>query len=278
MGVSRELQALIAAHDVFFVDQFGTLHDGSSPYPGAVEALLAMRQAGKTVVILSNSGKSGTDNAARFVGLGFPAGSFDHFVTSGDVAVDLLRSGAAGLAVSPATRCFTISSGNDANLAERLGLAVVERAGDADLVVISGSQADRIGLDGYAALLRPAAEVGVQAICTNPDIRMLTPNGLAPAAGSIAKLYETLGGRVLWVGKPHAPIYEYAHRLCGAPAKERIVAIGDSLEHDIAGAAAFGIHAVLVRLGVSAEATEEALRAEAAEAGVALAGILDRVA
>lgn len=277
MTVSKELQEIIARYDVFFIDQFGTLHDGAKPYPGAVETLHALRAAGKTIIILSNSGKSGADNAARFVRLGFPPDSFDHFVTSGDVAVDILKSGALELSVSPAIRCFTISSGDDTNLADRLELTKVHQAAEADLVVISGSQADRIGLDRYAQILRPAAKAGVQAICTNPDIEMLTPTGLAPAAGSIAKLYESLGGDVLWVGKPHLPMYEYAHRLCGFPLKKRIVAIGDSLEHDVAGGSGFGIEAVLVHLGVSGKSTEEELHAAAEKAEIRITAILSRL-
>jgi HAD superfamily hydrolase (TIGR01459 family) len=278
MSVSLELAALIDQYDVFFVDQFGTLHDGVEPYPGAVDALLAMRAAGKLVVILSNSGKSGADNAARLVRLGFPKASFTHFVTSGDVAVDALQSGALGLSLSPEIRCFTISSDNDRNLARRLGLREAEEAGGADLVVISGSQADRLGLDAYRTMLRPAVEARVPAICTNPDIEMITPSGLAPAAGSIARLYEEMGGAVQWVGKPHEPMYRFAHRICGCPGKDRIVGIGDSLEHDVAGAAGFGIDAVLLRKGVSGSLDRDALMAKADAEGWRFRAILDHLA
>ncbi len=278
MSPLKTIDHLIDRYDVFLIDQFGTVHDGTKPYPGATEALLALRAAGKTVVILSNSGKSGTDNASRFLKLGFRPDSFDHFVTSGDVAVDLAQSGRLGFKPAPGTRAFTLSSGNDRNLSDRLQFTPVEDAADAGLIVISGSQADRIGLDAYETVLRPAAQANVPAICTNPDIRMITPEGLAPGAGSIARLYEAMGGTVHWVGKPHGPMYEYAHRLCGLPAKDRIVGIGDSLEHDIAGAASFGIDAVLVRRGVSADISRETLQAHAGAAGIKLTTIMDELA
>ena len=278
MNLYPQLTALIDRYDVFFVDQFGTLHDGSAPYPGATEAISALRTAGKTVVILSNSGKSGAENAARFIRMGFAPDSFDHFVTSGDVAVESLRTGALGFPFDPATRCFTVSSGNDRNLVQRLGYRTAEHAEDADLVVIAGSDADRIGLDAYQALLSPAAEADVPAICTNPDIEMLTPTGLAPAAGRIAELYKAMGGRVHWIGKPHPAIYDYAHRLCGHPDKKRILAIGDSIEHDVAGAAGFGIDAVLVRNGVSGGAGSETLLAKIKEARLDVRAIVDALA
>lgn len=277
MTTDMQLADLIEAFDVFFLDQYGTLHDGRRPYPGAVDALKRIRAAGKRVVILSNSGKSGADNAARLVRLGFAETSFGHFVTSGDVAVDLLKTGRLNLPLSSHTRCFTLSSDEDTNLADRLRLKLVERANEADLIVISGSQAHKIGMKTYADMLRPAVRAGVPAICTNPDIQMLTSSGLAPAAGSIAKLYESLGGQVLWVGKPHPAMYDYAHRLCGLPPKERIVAIGDSLEHDIAGAHRFGIVSVLVRLGVSDGMSKKDLQDAANEAGLKPLAILDQL-
>ncbi len=278
MSLSMPLREMIARYDTFFIDQFGTLRDAASPYPGAVEALLALRAAGKTVVILSNSGKSGADNALRLQRIGFPPESFSHFVTSGDVAVDLLERGELDLSLSSRTRCFTISNGGDSNLADRLGLSIAAHPQEADLLVISGSQADEVGMEAYGEMLRPAAERGLPAICTNPDIQMITPGGLAPAAGSIARLYEKMGGRVSWIGKPHRDIYEFAYRLSGFPNKARTVGIGDSLDHDIAGANAFGIAAILLRKGVSARADEKDLRAEAMRAGLRLQAIIDDLA
>lgn len=277
MTADMKLANLIEAFDAFFLDQYGTLHDGRMAYPGAADALRRIRSAGKQVVILSNSGKSAADNAVRFVRLGFPETSFDHFVTSGEVAVDLLQTDRLGLPLSARTRCFTISSDADTNLADRLGLTVVGTADEADLIVISGSRAHKVGMEIYAIMLRRAAKSGVPAICTNPDTQMLTSSGLAPAAGSIARLYESLGGQVSWVGKPHPAMYDYAHRLCGSPPKEKIVAIGDSLEHDIAGAHRFGIASVLLRMGVSDRASMKDLQTAADEAGLKVLAILDRL-
>ena len=88
------LNELSALYDVFFIDQFGVLRDGEAAYAGAPLALARLKAQGKTIVILSNSGRSGGYNAARLMRLGFDSGSFDHFVTSGDVALALLESAA----------------------------------------------------------------------------------------------------------------------------------------------------------------------------------------
>lgn len=90
---------------------------------------------------------------------------------------------------------------------------------------------------------------------------MLTPLGPRFGAGRIAALYAELGGAVEWIGKPYPAIYEAALRLAGQPDKAAVVAIGDSVEHDIAGARNAGIGAALVRSGILAELDAAGLEA-----------------
>ncbi len=260
------MNELSALYDVFFIDQFGVLRDGEAAYAGAALALARLKAQGKTIVILSNSGRTGEYNAARLVRLGFDSGSFDHFVTSGDVALALLESGLLQIERNKLTRSLTIASGDDHFLADKLGFSSVTSADDADLIIISGSETERIPLEAYRRLLRPAAKGGVPCICTNPDVHKLVGETLLPAAGAIAALYEEMGGVVTRIGKPHMEIYQHAHALCRYPDKTRIVSIGDSLDHDIRGAATFGIDGVLARTGVQAHVSEAALLVQMEEA------------
>lgn len=244
-----DLSDLIREYDVFFVDQFGVLRDDGGPYEGAIEVLSNLKAAGKIVVILSNSGRSGSFNADRLVKIGFAPESFDYFLTSGDVAFDILSR--PGSALSANSKCLTISSGGDSNLADRL-LFTAGSARDADVVIISGSEAERIPMDDYREMLRPAAERGLPCYCTNPDSYKLHNGSIAPGAGSIARLYEEIGGTVVWLGKPYREIYDHALRLVGTQDHRRILCVGDSIEHDILGAETAGLDSVLVRTGILA--------------------------
>ena len=89
-----------------------------------------------------------------------------------------------------------------------------------------------------------------------------------PAAGSIARLYEELGGAVTYIGKPNAPIYEECLRLLGRPDPSRVLAIGDSLDHDVRGGAGMGMGTVLITSGILgpefAASTNEAAMVETA--------------
>ncbi len=263
------LDELSALYDVFFIDQFGVLRGGEAAYPGAALALASLKAQGKTIVILSNSGRSGSYNAARLVRLGFDSGSFDHLVTSGDVALALLESGHLQIERNKLTRSLTIASGDDHFLADKLGFSSVASANDADLIIISGSETERIPLEAYRRLLRPAAKRGAPCICTNPDLHKLVGEMLLPAAGAIAAIYEEMGGVVTRIGKPYLDIYQHAHALCRYPAKGLIVSIGDSLEHDIRGAVTFGIDSVLARTGVQAYVSGAALHIHIREAQLA---------
>jgi HAD superfamily hydrolase (TIGR01459 family) len=240
-----DLSALAARHDVFLVDQFGVLHDGTRPYAGAVEGLARLKDRGGTVVLVSNSGKRAAANADRLVRLGFSPGSFDLFVTSGEVAhARLARGDTAG------RRCLMIARDGDRGAVDGLGFEIVEDPAAADLVLIAGSEGDRHPLGHYRALLAGPAGRGVPCLCTNPDKVMLTPAGRRFGAGRIADLYADMGGPVTFIGKPHPEIYRAALAAVGDPRPERVVGIGDSVEHDVAGARSVGARAALVRTGI----------------------------
>ncbi len=234
--------------DAFLVDQFGVLRDGKGPYPQAVASLQSLKEQGKTIIILSNSGKRAQDNDRRLEKLGFDRSSWDAFLTSGEVAYHLMQSG--GIVPPAARRVLLISRDGDISAIGGLGLVQVERGEDADIILISASEGDIFPLSYYEALLAPAARRNIPCLCTNPDMIMLTQTGQAFGAGRIAQLYLSLGGQVRWIGKPHADIYETALQRLPGVARDRILCIGDSVEHDIAGAKAAGLKSLLVTTGI----------------------------
>ncbi|RWC96818.1 MAG: TIGR01459 family HAD-type hydrolase [Mesorhizobium sp.] len=245
--------ALAERYGLFLLDQFGVLHDGQQPYPGAVETLSALKRAGKTVILISNSGKRAAPNERRLLKLGFEAGSWDHFVSSGEVAWRAFHDMAATGALKPGTKCLLISRDDDRSAIDGLPLALTDNGNDAELVLISASEGDRYDLEHYRTLLAPAAARRVPCFCTNPDRIMLTAVGSRFGAGELADLYESLGGNVTRIGKPYPTIYEAALALAGNPDRGSVVCVGDSVEHDIAGGAGAGVATALVRSGILAD-------------------------
>jgi HAD superfamily hydrolase (TIGR01459 family) len=253
---------IACSYKAVFFDQYGVLHDGRNPYSGAKDALAALKARGVKIVVLSNSGRTGAANVERMTTLGFGPELYDFLVTSGDVARTLMKRGRFPALLTPGARCFVVSTGEDDEFGSGLDVAPTARSDEADLVVIAGSQADKVSLDDYRASLAPAAQRGTPCICVNPDKLMLTASGNAPGAGRIAEIYEELGGAVTWVGKPFPEIYRAAAELSQVQNPRDILCVGDSVEHDIAGANRFGAFAALVRTGILADLTDKELAVE----------------
>ena len=269
------LAALASEFDVFLVDIFGTLHDGRTAYPGAVAALRRLREAGRKVVLLSNSGRRSVVNAARLSHYGLGAAEYDLLLTSGEVAWTLLRADALP-AVRNARRCLLISRDDDRSIVDGLDLALASGVDDADFVLLSGSEGERRPMAEYEALLAPAAQAGLPMICCNPDDVMLTETGAGFGAGRIAAVYTELGGAVTTIGKPDPAIYDAAFAKLGDPARRHAIGIGDSLRHDVAGAHAAGAASALVMTGIARDRPPDAdpPAGIAAEADFLLPGFL----
>ncbi len=229
------LREIAGEFDAMLIDQFGVIHDGQKLYPGTLRVLSELHGLGIPVVVMTNSGKRAAANRVRLVNMGVPREHFIDTMSSGEVAFRSL----------PAKRAFLI--GKDGEHYGFDGIEQVARPGDADILLIVGSNAPQTTLDDYRRMFTGLA---IPAICCNPDKLMLTPHGLLPAPGAIAALYEEMGGEVTWIGKPYPEIYQAAAKLMGSP--KRILCIGDSAEHDVAGGHNAGFATLLVLTGVSA--------------------------
>lgn len=256
------LTALMEDFDTFLLDQFGVLLDGAKAYPDAPAALRELSRRGKKVGILTNSGKRAGPNADRLEHMGFDRNSIDAVISSGEAARSIL-SGMIGKAVGKNAPVLVLSRGGDLSCIEGLELTQTEDPATAELVLIAGSRGEEVSLDHYAGLLDGPAARGVPALCTNPDMTMLTERGPAFGAGRIAQLYRELEGQVDEIGKPHPLIYQISIERLGADDPARVLCIGDSPAHDIRGAHAAGCRAVLVRTGIHAEDTLEQVLADA---------------
>ena len=217
------------------IDQFGVIHDGQALYSGTLRVLSELKSLGIPVAVMTNSGKRAEANRRRLVKMGVPRDCFVDAVSSGEVAFNALTT----------ARAFLI--GKDGEDYGFDGIIFADDPHDAEVMLILGSNAPMTSLDDYRKLF---TGLDLPAICCNPDRLMLTPEGLMPAPGAIAALYEEMGGKVSWVGKPYPGIYREAARLIGNP--QRILCIGDSAEHDVAGGRAAGFSTLLILQGVSA--------------------------
>jgi HAD superfamily hydrolase (TIGR01459 family) len=252
------LAAVADQYGVLLVDQFGTLHDGQTPYPHAAEALVRYRATGGKVVVLSNSAKSGDDNRERLKGFGFDERHFDAVVTSGDAAQAAMRAGSLGPAFQPGGKIH-ISGKPGADYGFGAFGFTIAWPDDADGIILAASQEPDRNWRQQIRDLLGAARRGVTIAVCNPDLEMLTPKGVRPSAGAIALELERAGAVLRTFGKPHGDIYRTALAAAGNPPPSAVLAIGDSPEHDLQGAANAALDGALVRTGILVGQDEAAL-------------------
>ncbi|KAA5603116.1 TIGR01459 family HAD-type hydrolase [Blastochloris sulfoviridis] len=244
------LSALAGRYDVLLCDVWGVIHDGAAAHAPACEALQRFRTGGGTVVLVSNAPRPGRAVVPQLAGYGVPEGAFDAIVASGDVS-------RAVLAARPGVRVFHIGPDRDLPLFEGLDARRVP-LDEAELVLCTGPWNDEVETpEDYRALLQDVLARRLMMVCGNPDVVVERGGRLIYCAGAIADLYAAMDGEVLYAGKPHPPIYRQAlaeaAALRGAPVDPaRVLAIGDSVRTDLAGAAAQGLDCLFILAGIHA--------------------------
>ena len=163
-----------------------------------------------------------------------------------------------------------ITRDNDRSIVAGLGLSLVDDLKQADFILLGGLDDAAAEPEQWRRRLSTAAMHDVPMLCANPDLVMFGAGGLIPAPGALAAFYQSLGGKVRFVGKPHAPIFEAALARLGQPDPSRVLVVGDSLDHDVAGGRAAGMLTALIRSGVHRAALADA--ADLPQAILKLAG------
>jgi HAD superfamily hydrolase (TIGR01459 family) len=246
--VLESIKMLGARYRAWLVDIWGVMHNGHRAFPGAVAATRAFRAQGGIVVLLSNSPRPSPSVQDQLRRLGVPDDAYEATVTSGDLTRHELAKhhGATVFHLGP-ERDRPIFAGLDVVLGPRE---------TAEIVVCSGLFDDETEEpEDYADLLRELAARQLPMICANPDRMVERGDRLLWCAGALAQLYEQQGGFVIYAGKPFAPIYRLALETIGTlvgerVAKDEVLAIGDGVNTDIAGAAGVDIDAVFVASGL----------------------------
>jgi HAD superfamily hydrolase (TIGR01459 family) len=246
------LEAICESFDHVLLDQWGVLHDGRRLYPNVHACLDRLRARGKTVIILSNSGRSGAENAKRLDEMGLPPAAYDCIITSGDAVWAAIAAADTPPFDGIGRRCLLFTRGNDRSVVEGLDLTLVERVEEAEFLLLAGLDESVADLAQWRGLLLEAVAAGLPMVCANPDTTMLSAQGLLPGPGAVAGLYESLGGIVTYVGKPYPQIYATALSALENPDPARVLAVGDSLDHDVLGARGIGAASLFITGGVQA--------------------------
>jgi HAD superfamily hydrolase (TIGR01459 family) len=239
-------------YDGFILDLWGVVHDGVAPMPGALECLRALMERGKRIALLSNAPRRADDVVRRIAEIGVPEDLYHHVMSSGEEAWLHLYRRDDPFYAALGRRCLHIGSERDMEIREGLGLEFVETAEKAQFILNTGPAGWDDVVEDYLPLLRPALTRDLPMICANPDLIVMRGSTLHLCAGGLAKWYEEAGGRVRWHGKPFRSVYDTCLGLLGIDDRSRVLAVGDSLRTDIAGAGDVGLDSILIAGGIHA--------------------------
>lgn len=248
---AERLRDLVGGVEVVLSDIWGVVHNGVESFPEACAALHACRQQGGTVILITNAPRPADSVQRQLRKLGVADDIYDAIVSSGD----LTRSFVAD---HPGQKIFWVGPDRDSSIHRGLD-AVMTPLEAANYIICTGLFDDETETpEDYRSMLMQALDRKLPLVCANPDIVVERGDRLIYCAGAVAELYRELGGEVIFYGKPHRPIYERAMALAaerrGHPVDLRkVLAIGDSVRTDLAGAHGFGIDLLFVTRGIHSE-------------------------
>ena len=272
-------QPLAQNYDALLCDAWGVIHNGRRLFDGVEDALVRFRQTRGPVVILTNAPKPSPVIRPQLDALGLSREAYDVVVTSGDVARAEINKCLPG-------RAYRIGWASDGPLYDGLDLGFAPLP-DADFIICTGiADEGPSEPEDYREMLAPAAAADKLMICGNPDIVVNWRGELMWCAGAIARVYEDLGGRVVYAGKPYPEVYELAmaaiaDRAGRTIAPDRILAVGDGAVTDIRGANRARIDALFIagdggvhEGGLENGAVERALKEADVAAVAAMRGLV----
>lgn len=278
MRILNGFASIAAEYDGFVLDLWGVIHDGVNAFPHAVDCLAHLRDAGKQTLLLSNVPRPNDAVRTMMRRMGIEDALYTDILTSGEAVRRALRSPPDAWWAALGQRVFHLGPERDRPVLEGLRLTTVATPAEADFVLNTGPDDHRnpSDMNEFEPTLQDCARHRLPMICGNPDLEVIRGGVRVLCAGALAARYRALGGDVRSLGKPDPAIYQPVLARLGMP-KDRVLAVGDSLRTDIAGATAAGLAACWVLDGLHGEALRRTdgsydpaeLEAEARGAGMA---------
>jgi len=222
-------------------------------------------------VLLSNAPRRADDVVRRIAKIGVPDNLFHGVMSSGEEAWLCLSRRDEPFYAALGRRCLHVGSERDMEMREGLDLVFVDEPADADFILNTGPAEWDDTIETYAKLFAAARARDLPMVCANPDLVVIHGGRPALCAGALAEHYDAIGGRVRWHGKPYPSVYASCLILLGIADRRRILAIGDSLRTDIAGAAGAGVDSLLIASGIHAAEFTTAGRLDPARVAAATA-------
>jgi len=231
------LSQIYSKYDTFFIDLWGVIHNGIKLFPDAMEVLVNLNKMNKRFVLISNAPRPSLSVKKYLLNLKMDEIFLKDIFTSGEAALQILKRKIYG------EKFYHLgpSRDNDLILEFKKNKTSLDKC---DFILCTGLFENyENSLDYYKNLL--SKNINIKMVCTNPDLVVHRGSRSEYCAGSIAAIFEKLGGKVIYVGKPYPEIYNFCIKK-----DETILAIGDNIRTDIKGANNMKFDSLFITTGI----------------------------
>ena len=233
----NHLSEIFHSYDTYVIDLWGVMHNGISLNAKAIEVIENLSENSKKIVFLSNAPRPSAKVVEFLKKMKMNEKFLSKVITSGEAAMHAINKNKFG------KKFYHLGPSRDQSIFEK----VIENKtsiDNCDFILCTGLfDEHEFDLKFYKDLLKK--HTSKKLICTNPDLTVHRGNIEELCAGAVAKTFETLGGKVIYYGKPFKEIYE----MCFDQG-EKVLAIGDNLRTDIKGANNLNIDSLFIYNGV----------------------------
>ena len=235
----KGVKSIVKDFDLFFIDIWGVIHNGISLYDESVNVLSEIENLNKEYVLLTNAPRPNKTVQNFLEKMGMDKVLRDHVFTSGEAALNYLKKSYLS------KKFYHIGPPRDFDLFYLFEKNKCEDIGDSEYLLCTGLFDDHDkDLKFYKDLLEK--HITKKMICTNPDLIVDRGEVRELCAGSVAMVFEKMGGEVIYFGKPHPEVYNQSID----NKNKKILAIGDNLNTDIRGANLLNYDSLLISNGI----------------------------
>ena len=236
---SQGLRSIAKDYDLFFIDIWGVIHNGINLYDQAIETLEEIKKAKKDYVLLTNAPRPNITVRNFLNKMGMNKDIQKKVYTSGEATLNYLKKNHLN------DIFYHIGPPRDFDLFIDLKKQKTENIKDCTFFLCTGLFEDyNDNLNYYKDLLKNF--ISKKMICTNPDLIVDRGNIRELCAGSVAMVFEKIGGNVIYFGKPFPEVYKQSVET----SKKRILCIGDNLNTDIKGANLLNFDSLIISNGI----------------------------
>tara|TARA_Y100000768_G_C23848647_1_gene619847 strand:+ start:77 stop:895 length:819 start_codon:yes stop_codon:yes gene_type:complete len=233
------LSFIADSYQLFYVDLWGVVHNGVSLHNEAIKTLKQITKKGKDYVLLTNAPRPNHAVKSFLEKLGMEKEIRDHVFSSGEAALIYLKKNFLKKSF------FHVGAIRDFDLFRDFEKMKIDQINECDYILCTGLFDDHHeDLKYYKNLFEK--NIKKKMICTNPDLIVDRGGTREFCAGSVAMIFEKMGGEVVYFGKPYPEVYN----LSIDNSNKRVLAIGDNLNTDIKGANLLNYDSLIISNGI----------------------------